>query len=201
MTGEKIGQLEVIQLSERTRRGETFWECRCECGNITHVRAGDLRRPTPTSSCGCNQGTKRSGCGEVGGWYWCRVKNSAKDRGHEVSVSIEDAWELFQQQGGLCALSGDPIKLEPSLRRNEQTASLDRKDPAKGYVAGNIQWVHKDINFMKQQMTNEEFIEQCNRVTSNSGRFSSLPFAPMESSTPQGSTECGTTRSEPSAAA
>ena len=36
--------------------------------------------------------------------------------------------------------------------------SLDRIDSSKGYTKDNIQWIHKDINKMKQTFTNSELI-------------------------------------------
>jgi archaellum component FlaC len=48
------------------------------------------------------------------------------------------------------------------------TASLDRVDSAKGYIKGNVQWVHKDINMMKQQYSQEYFIQMCRLTTEHS---------------------------------
>jgi len=44
---------------------------------------------------------------------------------------------------------------------NANTASLDRIDSSKGYIEGNVQWVHKMVNMSKQQYTQEEFINMC----------------------------------------
>jgi hypothetical protein len=40
-------------------------------------------------------------------------------------------------------------------------------DSSKGYIEGNIQWVHKDINNMKWDFTQEEFINYCKLVANN----------------------------------
>jgi hypothetical protein len=47
------------------------------------------------------------------------------------------------------------------------TASLDRIDSSKGYVEGNVQWVHKRINIMKNDLSDSEFIEWCRVVSKN----------------------------------
>lgn len=44
------------------------------------------------------------------------------------------------------------------------TASLDRIDSRHGYIPGNIQWLHKDINVMKWDHTTGRFIELCGMV-------------------------------------
>jgi hypothetical protein len=45
-----------------------------------------------------------------------------------------------------------------------RTASLDRIDNDKGYVKSNIQWIHKDINYMKRILSQKKLIEYCNLV-------------------------------------
>lgn len=61
------------------------------------------------------------------------------------------------------------INITPKLRKSnvdfkQQTASLDRIDSSKGYVLGNIQWVHKDINKMKLDYDQDYFIDICRRI-------------------------------------
>jgi hypothetical protein len=67
----------------------------------------------------------------------------------------------------ICALSGEAITL-PKNRTDfvggGYTASLDRIDSSKGYIVGNVQWVHKDINFMKFTFSESRFIDLCKKV-------------------------------------
>ena len=44
------------------------------------------------------------------------------------------------------------------------TQSLDRIDSTKGYTIDNVQWVHKYINLMKHQLTQQQFIDFCKKV-------------------------------------
>jgi hypothetical protein len=75
------------------------------------------------------------------------------------------AWEIFESQGKRCKLTGWQLAMFPtSTSINSQTASLDRIDSTKGYVPGNIQWVHKHINMMKQHFPEEAFVEMCKAV-------------------------------------
>ena len=67
-----------------------------------------------------------------------------------------------------CALSGLPIKL-PDRYKQTFTASIDRIDSSKGYVKGNVQWVHKDINMMKRNLNQARFVEFCLAVASTCG--------------------------------
>jgi hypothetical protein len=46
-----------------------------------------------------------------------------------------------------------------------RTASLDRVDSVTGYIPSNVQWVHKDINLMKNRFGQAYFRELCRRVS------------------------------------
>ena len=50
-------------------------------------------------------------------------------------------------------------------RKSDGTASLDRIDSSKGYIEGNIQWVHKDINRMKGDSSDNDFIKLCKIIS------------------------------------
>jgi K+/H+ antiporter YhaU regulatory subunit KhtT len=101
--------------------------------------------------------------------YWASIKYSANDRGLELSVTMQDIWDLFLEQDRKCALSGIEIVLVRTQKEKfengiEQTASLDRINSSKGYIKGNIQWVHKDLQKMKWNMTEEKFYNWCRMV-------------------------------------
>ena len=43
-------------------------------------------------------------------------------------------------------------------------------DSSKGYIKDNVQWVHKDVNFMKQSLPQEKFIDYCRKISNFTGR-------------------------------
>jgi hypothetical protein len=96
------------------------------------------------------------------------MKTSAKHRGHVFDVDIEYVWDLFLAQGKRCALSGVPLAMSrKSAAPGEAVASLDRIRSDFGYVAGNVQWVHPTINFMKHAMPQDQFVEWCQLVAAH----------------------------------
>jgi hypothetical protein len=79
----------------------------------------------------------------------------------EVSIDIEYAWNLFLLQDRRCVLSGRTLIIESWPN---QTASLDRIDSTRGYVVGNVQWIHKDLQAMKMNFAQEEFVKICEEI-------------------------------------
>lgn len=91
-----------------------------------------------------------------------KCKTSAEFRNIKWELSEEYIWQLYLSQDKKCALSDKNIGW--SKEGQIHTASIDRIDSFEGYIIGNVQLVHKDINFMKQQYSQEYFIEMCKLV-------------------------------------
>ena len=83
-------------------------------------------------------------------------------RGLDWGVTFEYLADLLIEQDFKCALTGWDID---AMEVNKNTASLDRIDSSKGYIEGNIHWVHKMVNMSKQSYTQEEFIGMCKAVS------------------------------------
>lgn len=164
--GAVVGSLTVVEERSLYRGRPDFVRLRCVCGKDTFVLPGDLARGRRVS-CGCSKtrtgplNKKWGGFGEISGQMWSHLQSHARNRRLSFEVSIEHAWKVFQAQSGCCALSGVSLKLTP---RAATTASLDRIDSTKGYVEGNIQWVHKTLNRMKWDLTEAEFQDWCQKV-------------------------------------
>ena len=60
ITGQRFGNLIAIKPTDERRNGSVMWECKCDCGNTTYVRATALRA-NHNQSCGCGRGKKPSG--------------------------------------------------------------------------------------------------------------------------------------------
>ena len=92
-----------------------------------------------------------------------KYKANAELRSIEWNVSFDYLADLLIEQDFKCALTGFPIDAM-NLNNN---ASLDRIDSSKGYVEGNLQWVLSEVNMMKQQYSQDRFIEICKAVSIN----------------------------------
>lgn len=87
-----------------------------------------------------------------------------------VEVTIEDLKEQWNKQNGICEFTGIKLILSTysKIEKNPiYTASLDRIDSSKGYIKGNIRWVSRSINWMKNEMTDEMVWELCKLISEN----------------------------------
>jgi hypothetical protein len=73
LTNRRFGRLVAVRRTDkRDKCGQAFWECICDCGNLTLVRAGELtRKKRIVNSCGClqkelaSEANYRHGCANV----------------------------------------------------------------------------------------------------------------------------------------
>jgi hypothetical protein len=149
---------------------------RTKCSNCLRSEAGKLRMLDPAIH---KQKGNHSGVGDITKTHYHSFKESSKaNRRSKKSSdifdgsypSIEFLWELFQKQKGKCALSGLELSFggmlvssgnQARINFQEMTASLDRINSDIGYIESNVQWVHKHVNMMKSNHTQEYFISLC----------------------------------------
>jgi hypothetical protein len=167
--GAKFGKLTVLRdLGNHNPRHESRFECQCDCGKVKSMIGYHLRSGA-SKSCGCTNrrgktNSKWLGCEELGGTEWSCIRYCAKKRGIPFKITIKDGWKLFIRQDKLCALTNVPISLRKYGEDTTSNASLDRIDSSKGYTKDNCQWVLKNINLMKQDLDEKEFISLCKLV-------------------------------------
>lgn len=172
ISGQRFGLLVATQALPFTqcKQGKTLWKCHCDCGNHRIVRLSHLRSGA-SQSCGCLNTRKGvshpnwRGYGQIPGAYWCALIVGAVKRQMPIEISIEEAWQVFELQEGKCALSGVNLSFGSRHKRENTMASLDRIDNSRGYVTGNMQWLHKAVNKMKREFPLQWFMLLCELVT------------------------------------
>lgn len=159
-----------------------------DCGYTVKIRKTEYHKPRACKRCRFRSENRSSlgshkGVGDLTRTYFNYFKNVAKRRGESFTVSIEYLWDLAVAQDMKCALSGLPIVFptmsdaygHPALDENKlqrmrmgcsqwDIASLDRIDSNRAYEEGNVQWVNKYVNIMKNGLSQDEFIFLCHRI-------------------------------------
>lgn len=169
LLGKKFGKLTVKEFAgviNNSRR----WLCECECGNEKIVKVSLLTKGH-TKSCGCESHPSKSthkswkGYQEIPLDFYTTIKRNADRRNVNFDITIEYLWTILIRQEKKCALSGLPLEFGRVTRdRKGKTLSVDRIDSNKGYIEGNVQWVHKQVNIMKNNLNEDEFIKLCDLI-------------------------------------
>ncbi len=94
-------------------------------------------------------------------WFEMKRKGGLS-RAYVWDLTPEYVLQMYEDQEGLCALTGWPIGwAEKGLTA---TVSIDRIDSEEGYLQGNVQLLHKDVNMAKQQYSQTYFVSICQAV-------------------------------------
>jgi hypothetical protein len=177
--GDKICKCTILRVSKdiSSSHSTRIIHFKCECGNKvkrSKVKVKKhLDRYKLTLSCGCykdpfsfeNNNNYKHIFGKLPRGYWTVIKKNASVRNFEFNITPEYAWNLWEIQNGKCCISGMELSLKHSkFLKVYRTASLDRIDSSKGYIEGNVQWVHKDVNRMKWTHKEGYFIQLCKTI-------------------------------------
>jgi hypothetical protein len=137
--------------------------CKCNnCGEIKEITSHDFSSNYKTKCTEKKRPSNWTGHNLISGSYWKRIQNQASERNIPFDYAIEDAWQLYEKQGKKCAYTG--LHLDFNKKKSGNIASLDRIDNTKGYTNSNVHWVHKDVNMMKRNFSEEYFLFLCTKV-------------------------------------
>lgn len=182
LTGRSFGRWKVLQKAPRTYA--SMWMCRCACGVEKAVSAPNLTSGRSTS-CGCYRDENRpllSKHRDFSGAKNPRAKAAIQKYGEQY-VPSNDVW--YKRASGIWytakskgvpveftgvqelasyakSIAGEtcPVFGVPFVARgagfSKWSPSIDKIDPAKGYVRGNIQIISMLANCMKRDATAEE---------------------------------------------
>ncbi|MFI6495929.1 hypothetical protein [Nonomuraea typhae] len=178
MTGHEFGRYRVLGRSGTKRYSEkkivAIWAAEClDCGNEYKASVQRIRdRKYGCHNCAHktmsgNKHARWTGGEHVPGYFAAkfRAKLDRRTQTLEWALTTEYLDEQWITQGGHCAYTGWELQFgRTGLQAREQTASLDRIDSREGYVPGNVQFVHKDINLMKWNHSETRFVELCRAV-------------------------------------
>lgn len=90
-------------------------------------------------------------------------KARAKSKDYAFDLDSEYLLQIWKNQNGLCFYTKKPMNIV-HLKFDFWSPSLDRLDPEKGYVKGNVAWTLHGVNCFKQQLTYIDFIKFVNSV-------------------------------------
>jgi hypothetical protein len=164
LIGEEFGKWKVESLKEIGKH--TIYSCRCVCGTVKNQSKCALEDGR-TLGCRACRDKDQVSTDTVPQWFYGTIKKCAASRGIPFDVSRKELEEVYEKQRGKCRYTGWDIRVASSSDKKATTASLDRLHSDQPYIKGNVQWVHKHVNLMKHEHTEEYFLKLCNAVVSH----------------------------------
>ena len=93
----------------------------------------------------------------------------ADERNLPFALDLPVVRELWERQGGRCALTGRVMRLAAVRDDLYTAASIDQIRPGKGYTKDNVQLTCWAANVAKQALTTQEFLDLCRDVVTTLG--------------------------------
>lgn len=167
LSGQKFGWLTATHLSrieKRTNRTIPFWLCTCVCGNKTEARTRDLKSGN-TKSCGCMQGRRSTSQNSALNLVLKVYMKAAKLRGLEFKLKDEEFKQLISSPCHYCG--SEPYNIKKTRWQTLVYSGIDRVENSIGYVSGNVVSCCIKCNWMKNNLTLEEFLVHLQRIACN----------------------------------
>lgn len=171
--GNRYGRLIVISLIGRIgKERQSWWLCKCDCGNTKIVRGNSLRRGH-TTSCGCFakevvSTSRRLPSGDAAfNSYYRKAQRTAYHRQLEWKLDKNAVRKITSSPCFYCGKTPSQVVYGNGNRSYYGTYiynGIDRVDNEKGYIHGNVVPCCGQCNIAKSTYSFHEFVEWIQRV-------------------------------------
>lgn len=171
--GQKFNKLTILKLVPRINSNLARYLCKCDCGNEIEVNYSSLKH-NKVGSCGClialiNKGKNRPNKSKGFGVrsfnaVYLSYRCSAKKRGFDFKLTKEEFKEITSLNCVYCGKEpsmfiGNTIKYGCYFYNG-----IDRIDNEIGYIKSNCSPCCKTCNYMKKELSLEEFKDHISKV-------------------------------------
>ena len=101
---------------------------------------------------------------------YAKAKARAKKTNVAFTVTAEQAWNMINNQGWRCALSG--VAFDRNNQQDPLAPSLDQINPRQGYTPDNVQYLTWLVNNSKAALDNDQYKSLCKAVIDHAGGVS-----------------------------
>ncbi|HET8689611.1 MAG TPA: hypothetical protein VFM18_23620 [Methanosarcina sp.] len=176
LAGKRKGRLTIIDYShshiQPSGQKRAIWNAICDCGNKTKISTANFISEPGTRSCGCllqelydNGGANKKAYGEAHlNYKFLGYKNRAKSKKIEFDLTKEKFKNIIIQNCYYCGLEGTMHHISRSTNGRLFSNGIDRKDSKKGYVENNCVPCCRYCNVMKNNLTEQDFLNHIKRI-------------------------------------
>jgi hypothetical protein len=167
LTDQRFGKLVAVANTGKQNAYDYYiWQCRCDCGRLTEKSTRYLRGKTKFKACTACTPKGRPIIADRGShknMVYGKLRQAARQRGHELELSKEEVIELVSQACFYCG-EPPPEKAAKNLHGVFKRNGVDRIDSSLGYVTGNVRPCCFICNCAKNDLTETEFKDWLARV-------------------------------------
>lgn len=170
MTGKKFGFLTALRIDESKKSSNTYWICRCDCGNL-YSTTGSRLRLKPDQSCGCQVMKRRLKTIHKGGLEKALVKlvlrqykTSAKRRKLSFDLTYDDFEKIISSNCEYCGSKPLNHRQTKYLKQELFYNGVDRKDSREGYNRDNCVPCCFVCNRAKSDLSLKQWEEYINKI-------------------------------------
>lgn len=163
ITGQRFGKLVAVRWKD-IHSGQSRWVCECDCGKLVVRTGSQLTKGSKEgrfSHCGCARVIHgRAGTPEY--YMWLSARERAKKQGVPFSIEIDHI-----KIPPKCPALGIELRVNKGGGSfSDNSPTLDKIIPEKGYVPGNIVVMSWRANRLKCDGTPEELLSVASFVSS-----------------------------------
>ena len=173
LVGQRFGRLTVLEAAGKNHKRCRLWKCKCDCDDkIVEVVTWRLRNGN-TKSCGClhtesilDRIQRPSGEAACVQLYY-RYRHEADKRGLIFELTKEQFAEMTKKDCFYCSRKPGQVIQAKRCNGSYTYNGIDRLNSSKDYTTDNCVPCCKRCNFMKMEMTVEEFVTACRSIVNH----------------------------------
>lgn len=139
LTGNKYGRLTILKYSHNVGTN-SFWICKCECGNIKAIQGTRMKKGS-TKSCGCYSVEVSTKHGNKSGGKESGAYTSWRGMIDRCTNPNADNYQYYGGRGiSICERWLDFSNFLEDMGERPLKGTIERKNNSKGYFPENCAW-------------------------------------------------------------